>query len=81
VAVTARYWLVEDVAELLGCSPDTVYRMTAAGTIPHRRIGGTRRLLFIEDELRRWVDGAELEIVRAPNGGRIVRPVTNGGAA
>jgi excisionase family DNA binding protein len=68
------YLLVEHVAELLGCSVDTVQRLAAASKIPHRRIGGTRRLLFVEDELRAWIDGAELETIDAPHGGRVVRP-------
>jgi excisionase family DNA binding protein len=71
--------LVEDVAALLGCSRDFVYRMTAADRIPYRKIGGVRRVLFIEDEIDAWVDGCDLEVVRTANGGRVVRPVENGG--
>jgi excisionase family DNA binding protein len=68
------YLRVEDVAELLGCSKDVVYRVTGADGIPCRKIGGVRRVLFIQDELDAWINGAELEAVKAPNGGRIVRP-------
>jgi excisionase family DNA binding protein len=71
----SRYLLAEDVAGLLGCSVDTVQRRAAANEIPHRRIGGTRRLLFVPDEIHAWIDGVVLERVDAPNGGRIVRPV------
>jgi excisionase family DNA binding protein len=71
--VTA-YLLVEHVADLLGCSKATVYRLTAKNEIPHRRIGGTRRVLFVPDELHAWIDGAPLETLDAPHGGRVVRP-------
>jgi excisionase family DNA binding protein len=76
----SRYLLVEDAAAMLGVSKDVIYRMASEGRCPHRRIGGTRRLLFLEDELHAWVDGAELETVKTPNGGRVVRPVENGSA-
>ena len=46
------------------------------GTVPHRKPPGGRRCLFIEDEVRAWVDGAALEVVELPRGGRVVRPVT-----
>jgi hypothetical protein len=68
------YRRVEYVVELTGWSIRTIQDRAAKGTIPHRRIGGTRPLLFLEHELRAWVDGAELEIIKTPNGGRIVRP-------
>lgn len=29
---------------------------------------------FLEDELRAWSDGAELEVIKLAHGGRIVRP-------
>jgi excisionase family DNA binding protein len=73
--VSGRYLLVEHVAELLGDSVDTVQRRAAKNAIPHRRIGGTRRLLFLEHELAAWIDGAELETIITANGGRVVRPV------
>jgi excisionase family DNA binding protein len=73
--VNGRYQLAEDVAAMLGCSARTVQGLAAAGRIPHRRVGGTRRLLFLEQELAAWIDGAELETVETPNGGRSVRPV------
>src|SRR5262249_10631957 len=74
-AAMSAYLLAEHVADLLGCSVDTVQRRAAANQTPRRRIGGTRRLLFVPDELDAWIDGAPLETVDAPNGGRIVRPV------
>ena len=67
------YLLVEGVAELLGCSIRTVHERARLGEIPHRRPPGARRLLFLEPELRAWLDGAGLERVELPRGGRVVR--------
>ena len=39
------YLVTEQVAEKLGCSTRTIRGLAAAKAIPHRRIGGTRRLL------------------------------------
>jgi excisionase family DNA binding protein len=68
------YLLAEDVASLLGCSKRTLHERTRLGEIPHRRPPGARRLLFLPDELRLWLDGAELEVIDLPRGGRVVRP-------
>jgi hypothetical protein len=68
------HMLVEDVAELVGANLRMLQARAAAGGAPHRRIPGTRRLLFLEDELHAWIDGAELETIRTPNGSRVVRP-------
>lgn len=68
------FLLVEDVAEMLGCSPRTVHERTRLREIPHRKPAGVRRVLFLEDELRAWLDGAPLEVEELPRGGRVVRP-------
>jgi len=68
------YLHVEDVAGLLGCSIRTVHERARLGEIPHRRPPGARRLLFLESELQAWIDGAALEHVELPRGGRVVRP-------
>jgi excisionase family DNA binding protein len=68
------YLLVEDVAAMLGCSTRTVHERTRLAEIPHRRPPGARRCLFLEAELRAWLDGAALELVTLPRGGRVVRP-------
>src|SRR3954471_10997578 len=67
---------VEDIAELLHCSRRSVHELTRTGRIPHRRIEGTRRCLFVPDELDAWLDGAELKVLETPRGGRVVRPRT-----
>lgn len=67
------YILVADVAERLRVTTRTVYELTRTGAIPHRRLPGSRRCLFREDELAVWEDGAALEVIDQPRGGRIVR--------
>ncbi|MFL5922325.1 MAG: helix-turn-helix transcriptional regulator [Gaiellaceae bacterium] len=71
---TARFLLVEDVAGRYGIARRTVHELTRTGRIPHRVLPHTRRVLFEEEWLRAWEDGAELERVDLPGGGRIVRP-------
>lgn len=70
----APFLLVADVAVLLGCSSRTIHERTRLCEIPHRKPPGARRCLFLEDELRAWLDGAVLEVVELPRGGRVVRP-------
>jgi predicted DNA-binding transcriptional regulator AlpA len=68
------YLMVEDVAALLGCSRRTVHERARLAEIPHRRPPAARRLLFLEAEIRAWPDGAELDVMELPRGGRVVRP-------
>jgi excisionase family DNA binding protein len=68
------YLTVEGVAEMIGCSTRTIHERARLGEIPHRKPPGARRLLFLESELREWLDGAELERVDLARGGRVVRP-------
>ena len=75
-----QFLTVEETAQQLRCSVRTVQERIAKGTVPHRKIAGLRRVLVPVDELELMIDGAELETVAAPNGGRIVRVKLNGGA-
>jgi excisionase family DNA binding protein len=68
------YLLVEDVAERLHCSTRTVHELTRTNAIPHRRLPGTRRCLFREEELEAWESGSPLEVTDLPHGGRLVVP-------
>jgi excisionase family DNA binding protein len=68
------YLLVEDVAARLRCSVRKIHELTRTRWIPHRRLPGSRRCLFLEAELKAWEAGAELETVERERGGRIVRP-------
>lgn len=71
---TSPYLLVEDVAERLRCSTRSVHELTRTSAIPHRRLPGGRRCLFLEDELAAWEGGAPLEVVELARGGRVVKP-------
>jgi excisionase family DNA binding protein len=61
-----RYLLVEDIAARYGVSVRTVHSWTAAGRIPHRKIPGVRRCLFLEAELADWENGGR--VVEVENG-------------
>ena len=69
-----QYFTTEEVAELLRCSVRSVHGLTAAGRLPHRKLTGMRRVLYPPEELVHYLDGAELEVLETPGGGRIVRP-------
>jgi excisionase family DNA binding protein len=72
--VAARFLTVDDVAERLCCSVRTVHARVARSEIPFRRLPGCRRLLFDEDDIAAWANGAELEGIELRGGGQIVRP-------
>lgn len=67
----------EQVADMLHMSLRTVRERTRTSTIPHRRLPGQRRCLFLEHELAAWLDGADLEVTELAGGGRVVRPRSN----
>ena len=69
------YLTVAEVAERLRCSTRSVHELTRRRRIPHRRLPGGRRCLFLAAELEAWEAGAALETLERPEGGRIVRPV------
>jgi excisionase family DNA binding protein len=75
-AARSPYLLVEDVATRLRCSTRTIHELTRTAAIPHRRLPGSRRCLFLEAELETWENGARLELRELAGGGRIVRPKT-----
>jgi hypothetical protein len=65
---------IDGARELLGgLSRRTIHEYTRRGEIPHRVLPHSRRLLFEPDELRAWMDGADLVRVDLPHGGRIIR--------
>lgn len=74
---------VDETADLLRCSRRVIHEFTRTRTIPHRRLPGQRRILFLQAEVETWVtDQPELEVIELERGGRIVRPTndTNGSA-
>ena len=75
--MSANLLLVEDVMRMFGVGRRTVHGWTSARTVPCRRIAGTRRIFFLEDEIRQWVDTGgtlPLDVSEQPNGGLVVRP-------
>jgi predicted DNA-binding transcriptional regulator AlpA len=75
--VNAALLHVEDVMAMFGVSRRTVHGWTMTRTVPCRRLAGTRRVFFLEDELRQWIDAGgsiELDVQEQPNGGLVVRP-------
>jgi excisionase family DNA binding protein len=69
------FLVTREVADRLRCSVRTVHELTRLGRIPHRRLSGARRCLFLVNELEAWENGASLELFELSQGGRIVRPL------
>ena len=72
--IPSSYLVTSEVAALLRCSIRTVHELTRRSAIPHRKMPGSRRCLFLESELSRWLDGETLEVITLKRGGRVVRP-------
>lgn len=68
------YITVPEVAERLHCSTRTIHELTRTGGIPHRRLPGSRRCLFLVSDLEAWEAGATLDVRDLPRGGRVVVP-------
>ncbi|MGH2451051.1 MAG: helix-turn-helix domain-containing protein [Candidatus Limnocylindria bacterium] len=63
----------DELAAILRCQPEKVYRMAARGGLPSYKVEGRR--LFDESEVVRWLesrrDGLRSEALRSPaQGGR-----------
>jgi len=50
------------------------HELTRLAEIPHRKLPGSRRCLFVVSDLEQWEAGCELEVAELARGGRIVRP-------
>lgn len=71
----ASFLTVDEVAAMLRTSRRVVHEWTRLRQIPHRRLPGQRRCLFVRTEVEQWVtDAPELEVIELAKGGRIVRP-------
>jgi hypothetical protein len=68
------YLLVDAVAARYAVSTRWVHERTRLAEIPHRKLPGSRRCLFLADDLAAWEAGAELEVIELTRGGRVVRP-------
>ena len=65
----------EEVSARLRCSLRTVHELSRRNEIPLRRLPGTRRLLFPLIDIQAWEEGAPLEVIELPRGGRSVRAI------
>jgi excisionase family DNA binding protein len=54
--VDDHFLTVPQVAELLHCSPKTVFTMTRDGRLPARRLPGSRRYLYVRQEILDLLD-------------------------
>ncbi|MEO5575645.1 MAG: helix-turn-helix domain-containing protein [Gaiellaceae bacterium] len=45
----------DELAEILRCQPEKVYRLAAHGELPSYKVQGRR--LFDHDEVARWLEG------------------------
>jgi len=70
------YLTAAETAAITRRSLRSIHELTRTAAIPHRRPAGTQRCLFDADEITAWLDGAELEVLETPAGGRVVRPVS-----
>ncbi|HEY1366233.1 MAG TPA: helix-turn-helix domain-containing protein [Gaiellaceae bacterium] len=59
---------VDELASVLRCQPEKVYRLAARGELPSYKVEGRR--LFNETEVARWLercrDGAGLDVLARP---------------
>jgi len=62
-----RLLSVQNVAELTGWSPLTIYKKTAAGEIPGRVRIGKRTVRFKQSEVLAWLLG---EVIEKPSSNR-----------
>lgn len=69
------YLTCDEAAEHVRLSSRQLKAKAMLRQVPHRRLPGSRKLLFSEAELAAWLDGAPLETVELGGYGRIVRPV------
>ena len=72
--MNGTYLTVDEAAEALRVSRRTIHELTRTARIPHRRPSGTRRCLFVRDELDSWLAGAPVEVLELAGGGRVVKP-------
>ena len=50
---------IDQVAELLGCSPWTVRQTLLPRGIPHFRFSASGRLIFFRDQVERWIESQQ----------------------
>jgi len=60
--VDDHFLTVQQVAELLHVSPKTVFNMTRDGRLPARRLPGSRRYLYVRQEILDLLDENRTEV-------------------
>lgn len=78
IAGPERLLLAEEVAPLVGMATSTLTEHCRRGRFPHRRLPGTRRLLFVAADVQAYIDGCGLDMTRLADGGVIVKPARKG---
>ena len=46
-----KYFTVMDLQKIIGCSRPTIYKLKNEGKLPYRRIKGTRKIRFIQEDI------------------------------
>ena len=62
-----HYLTLPQVAELLHVSARTVFNMTRDGRLPARRLPGTRKYLYVRQEIIELVDQHRTDTAKAPS--------------
>ncbi len=55
---------VDELAGVLRCQPEKVYRLAARGELPSYKVEGRR--LFAEAEVVRWLEGQRHDVASSP---------------
>lgn len=46
-----KYFSVSELSHILGCSRLTLYKLKDQGKLPYRRLAGTRKIRFIQEDI------------------------------
>ena len=63
-----HFLTVQQVADLLHVSPKTVFNMTRDGRLPARRLPGSRRYLYVRQEILDLLDENRTDTAEAVEG-------------
>ena len=62
-----RTYRVQEVAQLLGIAPSTIYDMVRQRKIAHRRVGtGRGRIVFTEEDIQDFLNSCKVEALSMP---------------
>jgi excisionase family DNA binding protein len=63
VSVLPTFLTVDELASVLRCQPEKVYRLAARGELPSYKVEGRR--LFNESEVARWLEQHRVGVLSA----------------